>query len=305
MRGVTFSVVAGVLLSALLGCQEKGETVIAESGKPVVYVPVAPYEYVFEKIAGDLVDIQVIVGEGDDPHSYSPTPLQVASMSKSQLICSGELGFEGNYFVMTGEGDDAPRELMLLEGLDLLEGHCDHPSHQTETTEDDHDHDHEDLNDPHVWLSPSMLSAQSENIAASLKGLLSEEADKGKIDQNLAAFQKELDAIDAELKEQLSAHQGTKFYVYHGAFAYFGRDYGVEQVALEIGNRKPTPQVLADMAKQAKADNAELIFVQPQFDQSSAQALAESIGGRIEVLDPLEKDIIANLRAIANAIKGG
>ena len=51
------------------------------------------------------------------------------------------------------------------------------------------------------------------------------------------------------------------------------------------------------------SDKVKTIFVQPQFDQTSAAALAESIDGNVAKLDPLEKDIIANLRKFATAIK--
>ncbi|MEO0416101.1 MAG: zinc ABC transporter substrate-binding protein, partial [Verrucomicrobiota bacterium] len=168
--------------------------------------------------------------------------------------------------------------------------------------EDDHDHSHDDLNDPHVWLSATMLKNQSKQISDRLKKLIPDSADA--IDQNLTAFHQELETVHAELTESLKERKGTNFFVYHGAFAYFAQDYGLEQVAVEIGNRKPTPQQLADLVKQAKASDIKLIFVQPQFDQSSAKALAESIGGEIRILDPLEKDVIANLRKIAVAIKG-
>tara|TARA_R110002096_G_scaffold4493_16_gene20921 strand:+ start:22748 stop:23668 length:921 start_codon:yes stop_codon:yes gene_type:complete len=295
-------------LSALLysGCSESDadtQSPATQLTKPIVYVPVPPYEFVFERLAGNLIDLRVIVGPGDDPHSYSPTPRQVADMAKANLLCSGELGFEGNYFVALGDGTDGPKELNLLAGLELLEGHCDHPSHQTETTEDDHGHDHEELNDPHVWLSPRALMVQSERIATELKAVLPAEG-AAEIDANLAGFKEELGALHEELSAQLARYKGQKFYVYHGAFAYFARDYGLEQVAIELGNRSPTPKQLADIAKQAKAEDVKLVFVQPQFDETSAAALAESIGGNVAPLDPLEKDVIANLRSLAKTITG-
>ena len=97
---------------------------------------------------------------------------------------------------------------------------------------------------------------------------------------------------------------GKKFYVYHSAFAYFAKDYNLEQIAIEIGNKSPTPKQLANIADQAKKEEVKVVFVQPQFDQTSAKALAESINGRVAKIDPLEKDIVANLREIATAIKG-
>ena len=46
-----------------------------------------------------------------------------------------------------------------------------------------------------------------------------------------------------------------------------------------------------------------VIFVQPQFDQSAAASLAETIGGSVKELDPLEKDVIANLKAITATLQ--
>lgn len=270
--------------------------------KPLVIVPVEPYAYLFERVGGDLIDVRSIVGEGDDAHSYSPTPKQVSEMTTATLLCSGELGFEGNFFVKLGNGEDAPLPVDLLEGLDLLEGHCDHPSHKEGADPDEHhDHEHEDLKDPHIWLSPKILSNRTEYVAQVLKGILPPSA-AAEIETNAAALKEELAKVDAELSLSLAPLKGKRFYVYHGAFAYFARDYGLEQVAIELGNRKPTPKQLVGVVEQANKDKVKLVFVQPQFDQSSATALAEAIGGKVATLDPLEKDVIANLRKIAKSV---
>lgn len=269
---------------------------------PLVIVPVAPYEYLFEKVGGDHIEVRSLVGEGDDAHSYNPTPKQVAEMTTATLLCSGELGFESNYFVKVGDGKDAPLPVDLLEGLDLLEGHCDHPSHKDGADPDEHhDHDHEALNDPHIWLSPKILSNRADFVAGVLKKILPPEASP-EIETNAAAFKQELAEVDVELSQSLAPLKGKRFYVYHGAFAYFARDYGLEQVAIELGNRKPTPKQLAGIVEKATEDGIQLVFVQPQFDQSSAKALAEAIDGKVATLDPLKKDVISNLRMIAKSV---
>ena len=272
---------------------------------PVAYMPVLPYEFLMEKLASGLVDIRTIVGEGDDCHDYSPTPKQVTKISKSNLIFYGDLGFEGNFFVKLGDGNKAPKQIDLLGGLKLLEGSCAACEAAKKEGHDhahNHNHDHDELKDPHVWLSPNMLKQQAQNLTKELKTYLGESA-HGELDSNLAALTKELDQVDKELREALAPLKGQKFYVYHGAFAYFAADYGLEQVAIEIGNRKPTPKQLTKIANQAKQDNVKIVFVQPQFDQSSAKALASAIGGEVATLDPLEKDVVANLRKIAAAMK--
>lgn len=267
--------------------------------KPLVYVPVLPYEFLIERLAGEWVDVVAIVREGDDCHSYSPTPKQVARMSKANLLFSGELGFESNFFIASGDGTSAPRHVNLLEGLDLLEGSCSECLSSGE--EGGHEHSHEDLKDPHVWLSPSMLKKQAANIVPVLKEFLPEEGDMA-LDQNLAAFTKEADELEVEIREAMAPLKGSKFYVYHGAFAYFAKDFGLEQVAIETGNRQATPSIIADLAKKAQADEVKLVFVQPQFDQTSSRALADAIDGEIVMLDPLQEDVFEGLRKISKAV---
>ena len=267
-----------------------------------VFVPVLPYEYLFERIGGYLIDAKAIVQEGGDCHNYSPSPRQVADISRSNLLFSGGLTFEANFYVAVGDGQNGPKEYDLLEGLELLEGTCGECASVAAEGKEAHEHDHEhEEHDAHVWLSPRVLRHQAGRVAAILKQHLPADAAPA-IDANLAAFDAELARLDEEIRAALAPKKGRAFYVYHGAFAYFALDYGLVQKAIEVGNRKPSPKQLAAIAKQAKEEGVTTLFVQPQFDQSSAASLAESIGGTVKTLDPLEKDVVANLRTIAKTI---
>lgn len=273
--------------------------------KPVVYAPVLPYQWLVQRVGGDWIEARVIVEEGNDPHDYSPSPKQIASMAEADLLLAGDLGFEGNFFIKTGKEAGMPEEIALLEGLDLLDGSCSEcaSGHAKEGEEghEHHDHDHGELKDPHVWLSPKILISLAERLGGILKENTPEEA-SAEIDKNVAALREELETLDAELAGKLAPAKGRAFYVYHGAFAYFAQAYGLEQKPIEMTGRKPTPKQIAGIAKQAKEEGVKIIFVQPQFDQSSAASLAETIGGTVSELDPLEYDVPANLRKIAESI---
>jgi len=267
-----------------------------------VFVPVLPYEYLFERVGGEWIEVSAIVHEGGDCHNYSPTPRQIADIARANLLFSGGLSFEANFYVAVGDGENGPKEFDLLEGLELLEGSCGECASAAAEGKEAHEHEHEhEEKDAHVWLSPRVLNHQAGHVAAILKQHLPEAAAPA-IDANLASFRTELDQLDSELKTTLAPKKGRAFYVYHGAFAYFAQDYGLVQKAIEIGNRKPSPKQVTAIAKQAKEEGVTTIFVQPQFDQSSATSLAETIGGKVQNLDPLEKDVLANLRTIATAI---
>ena len=337
-----------VVFAFLAGCgdTEDSSIEVEESGKPVVYVPVAPYQEIANRLAGDFFEVRALVGEMDDPHVFSPTPKQVAQLAKSAVLFTGEMPFEEGLTETLSDGNSKTKIFSLTHQVELLEGHCEHPhegdddevfvyvkgqdaeepghdddhhdhDHDHDHKEGDHDHDHhahhdhdhdhhhhEHEMDPHVWLSPRILKTQATTMAGVLKNMTgSEEA--AQIDANLKEIHSDLDSLDRELTEKLALMKGQTFYVYHGAFAYFAQAYGLVQQAIELGGKRPEPKRLAELIEQAKESNVKLIFVQPQFDQSSAKSLAEAIAGKVVPLDPLERDVIANLRKIAETIGQG
>lgn len=280
-----------------------------------VFVPILPYEYLLERVGGDWIEVSAIVQEGGDCHNYSPSPRQITEISKANLIFSGGITFESNFFIAVGDGINSPKDIDLLEGLEFLAGNCSEcktdsapvaegkeGKGKAEEHDHDHDHDHDNLRDPHVWLSPKMLLHQAGHVAKILKEHTPPEAARD-IDTNLAALTADLTQLDKDLTEILAPVKGASFYVYHGAFAYFAADYGLVQKSIEIAGRSPSPRQVAKIAKQAKEEKVKVIFVQPQFDQSSAESLAETIGGKVLPLDPLEKDVIKNLRLAAETIR--
>lgn len=122
---------------------------------------------------------------------------------------------------------------------------------------------------------------------------------------NLAAFQKEIDALDGQLKalfaEVPAGQRG--FLVFHPAWGYFARDYGLTQIAIEFEGKEPTPKRLAAIVTQAKTKGASVIFVQPQMSQRTAGAIATAVGARLVTADPLAEDWGANLLDVAKRFR--
>ncbi|MEO0416238.1 MAG: zinc ABC transporter substrate-binding protein [Verrucomicrobiota bacterium] len=303
----TLSLLAAAAFS--FSCSETNA--LPADGKPQVFVSVPPYLGLVEAIGGDLIEARSLVTADKDPHTYSPTPQDVVALSKSHLYFTAEMPFEEP--LLSKLGRKGPKVYSLTENMELLEGNCDHGDH----SDDEHGHDHEDHDhghhhhhdhdhhhhemDPHVWLSPELLAQQAEQIAGILKNTLAEEHTET-IETNLKAFTQRLSETDQALKAQMEPLKGHHFYVYHGAFAYFAQHYGMQQMAIEVNGRRPEPKELAALIKQAKEEQVKLIFVQPQFDQSGAKTVAEAIGGKVIPVDPLEQDVIANLKKIADAL---
>ena len=293
----------------LMSC---GDETATQGDKPIVFVAAPPYQGLLEQIAGDFITVETLVSEGDDPHSYSPTPRKISDLSKASLYFTAELPFEKSLHAKLKEGNPNVKIINLVAGLDRRafkpgEHDHDHAHDDHDHAHDDHDHAHDDHDhgseelDPHVWLAPALLIEQVRKMTNSLGEILSEE-EKAKAQKNSESLVKSITDTDKELAKTLAPLRGEAFYVYHGAFGYFADAYGLKQIPVEINGRSPEPKRLTALIKQAQSDEVKVIFVQPQFDQTSARSLADSIGGSVVSIDPLAKDPVQNLRDIAAKI---
>jgi zinc transport system substrate-binding protein len=105
--------------------------------------------------------------------------------------------------------------------------------------------------------------------------------------------------LDASLADELARLGNRTFLVFHPAWGYFADAYGLEQIPIERAGKEPGPRRLTALIEQAKAAGTRAIFVQPEFDRRTAQQVARSIGGRVEVATPLAADYVANLKRFA------
>lgn len=122
---------------------------------------------------------------------------------------------------------------------------------------------------------------------------------------NLQSLKIRLEQADTEIAEMLAPYAGRAFYVFHPAFGHFAHAYGLRQIPVEIEGKSPSPRQLLALVEQARADQVKVLFVQPQFDQRSAQSVASAIGGSVVAIDPLRKDVVANLKDMATALQQG
>ena len=155
--------------------------------------------------------------------------------------------------------------------------------------------------DPHLWLAPPLLKIMAQNIAQALM----KAAPKHALDfrQNLAAFENDVDVLHARIKKILHPFTGQAFYVYHPAFGYFGDTYALHQRAVELEGKTPTPKHLSQLISQANAEKVKIIFVQPQFDKTSAATIAKAINGAVVEIDSLAYDVLKNLEKTAFRIE--
>jgi len=254
-----------------------------------VAASIAPYAGLARQIGGPDVNIRVLIPPGADPHTFEPAPKQLAELARADvLFIAGTIPFER---ALAAKVRKAYPNLKVV----ALAGEAG-PAAETQDAHDGHDHP----GDPHVWLSPVLLPAQIRRIADTLSEL--NPASKELVERNRDTLLERLEAVHKRLTSILAPYRGRRFYVFHPAFGHFGKAYGLEQVAVETGGKRPTPKQLRNLIAKAKADNVAIIFVQPQFDRHSAQTVAAALGGAVVTMDPLAEDVLENFDDMAEKL---
>jgi len=277
---------AALLAVCLGGCARRSEAPPADSRIPV-FVSVPPMRYLAARVGGSRARVEVLVQPGQDPHTFEPTPRQMSLLAQARLFVRVGVDFENGLVPRLGEIAPGLRVVDSREGIALRRI-------------DAHDDGHEG-DDPHVWMDPLLALRQARTMREALIAL--DPAGRQDYERGYAALAEELEALHAEIAAALAPYRGRELFVFHPAFGYFADAYGLRQVAVETGGKEPSARQLAALIEQARARQVRVIFVQPQFSQTGAQAVAEAIGGAVVPLDDLAADYLANLARAADTIR--
>jgi len=272
-----------------------------------IYVSIPPQEWLVQSIGGDRTDTEIVLGKGQDPHMFEPSPRQLVGLSRADIYFTIGMTFEDQIAekltaAETGltivDMSQAVQKIPMSGNTHDSESAHSHPQHQPHNTA--HTGTEETL-DPHIWLSPLNLMAMAEIVAQALA-----EADpenRSFYESNALATKEKLTALQQELSSKLKPFRGESFFVYHPSFGYFADAYGLNQHAIELDGKAPSPRQLSRLIADARAEGARVLFVQPQFDPKSARAVAQAIGGTVVPLDPLDSDVYTNLKHMADSIQ--
>ncbi|WP_314619630.1 metal ABC transporter solute-binding protein, Zn/Mn family [uncultured Selenomonas sp.] len=180
-----------------------------------------------KELAGDYVDIDLIIPAGEDPHLYVAQPADLKKLKDADLVLYHGLHFEGKMV-----------EVLEKRGTAVT---ADFPTDAVLRMEEDG----ESVVDPHFWFSIALYKKATEKAAESLVKLVPEH--EKEIRANTAAYLAKLDALDAEVKEKIASIPAERrnLVTPHDAFNYFSKSYGVTVVA---------PQGVSTNSEVANAD---------------------------------------------------
>jgi len=225
---------------------------------------------VVAQVGGDLVDVQILLPEGADPHSFEPTPQDIAKVADADLIFAHGAGLEAFIENLLESAGAEEKIIEVAEGVALLE-----------EPKDDH-HDEEHPGDPHTWTDPNNVIIWVENIETALSR---EDATNAKAyAENAAAYITELNNIDVWIREQISEIplENRQLVTDHRLLGYYADEYGLEQVGAIIPGysslSEPSAQELAEIENAIREQGVKAIFVGKTVNPNLAERIAEDTG---------------------------
>jgi len=261
-----------------------------------VMVSIAPQRYLLERIGEEHVQVTVLVPAGADPHTFEPSPAQMRALSAAQLYFTVGESFEQVWmdrFLSANPQLHVVDTAAGIERLPMAAGHS-HDDEGGETADD------EATLDPHIWLSPRIVRTQASTVRNALVSC--DPAHAARYDENLAALLADIDALDADIRAMLRDKARREFLVFHPSWAYFAEDYGLEQVAVEVGGQEPSAAELAAVITLARERGIRVVLAQPEFSTTAAGTIAREIDGEVLLVSPLAPDWLENMRRVAATI---
>lgn len=267
-----------ILLSALTlllaGCGQK-----QSSQKLQIVAAIFPeYDWVRQIVGDDdSVELTLLVDDGVDPHSFQPAVSDMVTAANCDLLIYG--GGESDQWLTKLEATNPNRETLVLLPLLGAQAHQEEIVEGMEAHEEDEPENDAEM-DEHVWLSLRNASFFCQAITDALCDLNPNKANEYRA--NLAAYQQQLNALDVQYQQAVSAaSQHTIVVCDRFPFRYLVEDYGLSYYAAFPGCSAETGasfETVVFLSNKVKELNLSALLVTESSDGRMARTVAENAG---------------------------
>ena len=320
-RRVRDFLVAGSLILGMMltGCGMSGQQTEQNGGKEqnkvenekisVVATIFPQYDFV-RQIAGENVELKMLLKPGEETHSYEPTPQDIIAIQNSDLFIY--VGGENDAWVediLESMPDNGRKTLKLVDCVDTVEeehvegmkeerGHdhdeddAEHEEHEVEHEEDEADHEEHGQEethsvheiDEHVWTSPLNAVKIVEQIKEELCEIDSENASD--YEENAEAYVAQLKELDQEFQDVVD-HSKRKLMIFGDRFPfrYFAEAYGLDYYAAFSGcasDTEPSAATMAFLINKVQDENIKTVLKMELSNENIAKAIAEATNADVK-----------------------
>lgn len=269
-----------------------------------------PVYIAVKNITKDMEHVNVINMAGPKAgclHDYQLTPENLITLSTADV------------FIVNGGGIESFLDDVLLnypnlhsitasDGIAFLDseyGHLHDEMEEEGHNEEEENHDHGEFN-AHVWMNIDHYIQQVNTIASELSNIDSEYALE--YTANAKDYTQKLIELKANTDNIMSSLRGEKVIIFHDAFMYFAKEYGMEiEYVIDMDeNTTLSAGQIADLVEVIKEEDIHILFAEEQYGTTIANAVGSETNADIYVLDTLvtgEDDLDSYINGVKKNIE--
>ncbi len=239
---------------------------------PRVAATIPPLADIVRQVAGDDLEVVLILPPGASPHTFEPTAGIVRKLAGARTIFAIGHGLD-DWAAALGRAAGAGPVTVADAGIALARN-----AGGRDTTSSV---------DPHYWLSCANAKQIAATVQARLAALFPERA--GALEARRAVFAARLDAADAEIRAMLAPLASRDIATFHDGFRYFARAYNLHIVAVfePYPGREPGPRFVREFESEIRRTGVRALFSEPQLPVDLLEPIAHDLKVTLSFLDPL------------------
>ncbi len=291
----------------LLGWALLFAPLLAFATQPVVVASIKPVHALVAGVMQGVSEPLLLVPGGASPHDYSLKPSDARALGAAQVVFWIGPDLE-SFLVKPLANAQTARSVALINapGVTVL------PLRAGGAWEA-HDDDHAPVasRDAHIWLDPVNAAAMVRQMVAVLGE--TDPAHQADYARNGAALIEQLNQLNQQLASALAAVKEQPYLVFHDAYQYFERRYGLNAVGSMVidPERRPGAKRVTEIQARIRERKVRCVFSEPQFQPALVETVIAGSNARRGVLDPLGAELQAGpdayfelLQDLAEALRG-
>ena len=253
------------------------------NAKPIVISTTTMLNDLVNQIGGDSIVASSIMTPGGDPHLYQPTPKDVKVIAKSDLVVVSGLNLEGWIDDLVRNASSNKTVIVASRGIDPIKM------------------DNTYGVDPHFWFDLSLWRIAAKNVADALMNIVPE-TEKKKIAANFKRYLLKIESVEKQCLELIASipEDQRVLVTSHDAFAYFGRAFKIEVVAIQgvSTEQEASNRDVINVIETIKKRGLKSVFIETSVNPALVKQVAKETGAKLS--GPLYSDSIGVPSSEAN-----
>ncbi len=274
--------------------------------EPRVLATIKPLHSLVQSVLGDTARVQLLLDNTASPHDFQMKPSQIRALHQADIVFYIDADFEQFLQRVLPDLPEATTQIAIAQRAEIalvpLRGGDDDDK---DDHDDDHGHGHDHAaQDYHVWLDPNNAVKMVQTIATSLAQIYPHNA--AIYQANARATIAALNALHSDVQTRLAPVKDQSFIVFHDAYGYFERAYGLRTPAVIALDPTipPSPKRIVQIRANLAQTGARCLFSEPQFSDKVLDVIRADSNARIAVLDPLGAELPAGAGLYAALLQG-